>query len=288
MDLDNNLKKIIKIINTKDTICLLAPSFPVDYNYPDILIKLRRIGFIKIFELTYAAKLINYRYREILKENNEKQYICANCPSVVKYIETKYPKHIDKLINVASPMVVMGRYAKIVCPKFKTIFIGPCYAKKQEATENKEIDYAITFKELNQIFDYYEEHDLNKKIRKTEKNLDFNKLYNDYTKIYPLSGAVAKTLNYKKILKKDQILVADGIAGIDDAIKQMEKNKNIKLLDILFCEGGCIGGPGINSKKSSKVKINRILKYKKISQKTPMKGHFGKVDEYKNLKLERK
>jgi len=42
-------------------------------------------------------------------------------------------------------------------------------------------------------------------------DIDFDKFYNDYTKVYPLSGAVAQTMHAKDILKEDQILIVDGI-----------------------------------------------------------------------------
>jgi hypothetical protein len=48
---------------------LLAPSFPVDFEYPEIIIDLKKIGVEKIVELTYAAKLINMEYERIIKEN---------------------------------------------------------------------------------------------------------------------------------------------------------------------------------------------------------------------------
>jgi len=144
-------------------------------------------------ELTYAAKLINMEYEKILKENPDKQYICANCPTIVTMIQAKYPELKDKLINVASPMVVMHRYIKKEYePGYKTLFIGPCVAKKMEA-KLYGIDYAITFQELQAIFDYNKENNIPHKqhfeIDVTEAgDWDFDKVYNDYTKIYPLGG----------------------------------------------------------------------------------------------------
>jgi hypothetical protein len=41
----------------------------VDFDYPQIIIDLKKIGVEKIVELTYAAKLINMEYERILKEN---------------------------------------------------------------------------------------------------------------------------------------------------------------------------------------------------------------------------
>ncbi|MDD3177958.1 MAG: [Fe-Fe] hydrogenase large subunit C-terminal domain-containing protein [Candidatus ainarchaeum sp.] len=281
-------QKIIKEITTNKTICLLAPSFPVDFKYPDIVYKLRQIGFDKIFELTYAAKIINQHYHTIIKNENKKQFIAANCPCTITYIENQFPEFKKNIINIASPMVVMARFSKKKYPKKKCVFIGPCLAKQQEAKKNKEVDFAITFKNLYEIFKYFEKEKKFRKIKKSKKNLQFDSLYNDYTKIYPLSGAVAKTMHYKKILKKNQIIVADGVIKIKEALEKMKINKNIKFLDALFCKGGCIGGPGIISKNNLNTKIKKIKEYRKNAKKEKIGKHKGLFKYSKNLNVKRK
>jgi len=118
--------------------------------------------------------------------------------------------------------------------------------------------------------------------------MDFDKVYNDYTKIYPLSGAVAETMHSKSILTPEEVLVVDGPKNIDWAIKELEKNKNIKFVDILFCKGGCIGGPGIISKDTQQKKEDKIIKYREKCKKTAMKEHKGKFKDAKKLNLKRK
>jgi len=117
------VENIIKSLQTENITALLAPSFPVDFKYPEIILQLKQIGIKKVVELTYAAKLINKHYEEILKNNPEQQYICANCPTIVSLIENKYPELKENLINVASPMVIMNRYCKKDDKECKTIFI---------------------------------------------------------------------------------------------------------------------------------------------------------------------
>jgi len=288
--MNEELLKIIEILKTEKTICLLAPSFPVDFSFPEVILDLREIGFTKIVELTYAAKLINYKYIEILKNNPEKQYICPNCPTIVKYIENKYPELKENIIDVASPMVIMARFVKREFGEdYKTIFVGPCFAKKQEAKENSDcVDYAITYKEFCEIYNYLEENNSLKKIEESQENKEIDKFYNDVTKIYPLSGGVAESMLNKQILSKEEIIVCDGPKNIDVSIKDFKEFKTFRFLDILFCEGGCIGGPGIMSKDSLEVKKKKILEYKKECKKTPMGEHFGKFEYYKDLKLRRK
>lgn len=191
MPISPELLELIDILRKEKFIALLAPSFPVDFEYPHIILDLKKIGCDKVVELTYAAKLINIEYIRLLKQHPEQQYICANCPVIVTMITTKYPELKEKLINVASPMVVMHRFVKKEYgPERKTLFIGPCIAKKLEAKQYG-IDYAITFKELQDIFNHYQEHNLPYQefsFTVTEDGTpDFDKFYNDYTKIYPLS-----------------------------------------------------------------------------------------------------
>jgi len=100
MVLTPELQNIADVLKQKKIIGLLAPSFPVDFAYPEIIISLKSIGIQKVVELTYAAKLINMEYEKILKENPDKQYICPNCPTIVKMIEFKYPELKKNIINV--------------------------------------------------------------------------------------------------------------------------------------------------------------------------------------------
>ncbi len=285
----NNL---INIIKNEKTIALLAPSFPADFEFPKIITDLRKIGFDKVVELTYAAKLINQHYRKIIKENIDIQHICTNCPTVTKYILNKYPQHKNKLVNIASPMVIMSRIAKKeFWEQYKTVFIWPCLAKKVEAQESWDVDFAITFKELQEIFDEYKNNNLEycdyDKSNITEAwDPDFDKFYNDYTKIYPLTWAVADTMHYQDILTKEQILSCDQIPNIDDWIKKMEQDKNIKFFDPLACKGWCIGWPWFAIQKDIKERKQGILDYQKYCKKDKIWSKLWKTDDCPDIKFQ--
>jgi iron only hydrogenase large subunit-like protein len=280
-------ENILKNIKKEKSICLLAPSFVIDFKYPDIILKLRRLGFDKVLELTYSAKLISSKYHKIIKKNPNKQIICSNCPSIVKLIENKYPEHKDKLANITSPMVLMGRFCKKEFGKdYLTVFIGPCLVKKMEAKENKEdIDYALTFKELKDMYNYSKQKNQLTNIKKNKKNMDFDKFYNDYTKIYPITGALGKTIHLKNILKPQQILSLDGVLDIEKGISKIEKNKHIKFLDLLFCKGGCIGGPGIINNESLAKRKQKVINYRELSKKQKIGNKKGLVKYAQEIDL---
>lgn len=291
MELNSDLLNLVKVLQSEKTVCLLAPSFPVDFEFPEVLKNLKQIWFEKVVELTYAAKIINLNYHKLFEENPDKQFICTNCPTIVKLIENKYPQHKDKLINIASPMVIMSRFVKKEFgEEYKTIFVGPCLAKKLEAKESWAVDFAITFKELQEIFDYYEENNLPYKefnFEVTESgDIDFDKFYNDYTKVYPLSGAVAQTMHTKDILKEDQILIVDGILGMEDAMKRFESDTNIKFLDALSCIWWCIWWPGIISKDNVEMKEKKVREYKEYCKKDKIWNKLWKFEfsEWLNVK----
>lgn len=292
MPLTPELQTLVDALHHEKIIALLAPSFPVDFSYPEIIIDLKKIGVEKIVELTYAAKLINMEYEKILKENPDKRYICPNCPTIVKMIEVKYPELKDYIIDVSSPMVVMDRFVKKeYWPGYTTLFIGPCFAKKMEAKEYG-IDYAITFKELQNIFDYNKEHAIAPKTFSysvTEDGTpDFDKFYNDYTKIYPLAWGVADSLHVKGLLTRDQILVVDGPKNLDAGFQAFKNNENIKFLDILACEWWCIGGPGMISKDPIEERKQKVLDYKQYCKKDKIWSKLGKFEYGDGLDLTRK
>jgi len=292
MSLTPELQTLVDALQHEKIVCLLAPSFPVDYSYPEIIISLKSIGIEKVVELTYAAKLINDEYEKILKENPDKQYICPNCPTIVKLIEIKYPELKEYIIDVASPMVIMNRFVKKEYgPDYKTIFIGPCFAKKMEAKQYG-IDYAITFKELQDIFTYYKENNIAAKeftYSVTEDGTpDFDKFYNDYTKVYPLAWSVADSLHIKGILNRDQILAIDGPANLDAGFQKFKNDKNIKFLDILSCEWWCIGGPGMMSKEPIEARKQKVLDYKKYCKKDKIWSKLGKFAYAEGLDIGRK
>ncbi len=291
MPLTPELQTLVDTLSHEKIVCLLAPSFPVDFSYPKIIMDLKGIGIEKVVELTYAAKLINMEYEKILKENPDKRYICPNCPTIVKMIDVKYPELKEYIINVSSPMVIMDRFVKKEYgPEYKTIFIGPCFAKKMEAKQYG-IDYAITFKELQDIFNHNKENNIASKeftYSVTEDGTpDFDKFYNDYTKVYPLAWGVADSLHIKGILTKDQILVVDGPKDLNFGFQEFKNNTNIKFLDILSCEWWCIGGPGMMSKEPSEVKKQKVLDYKDYCRKDKIWSKLGKFEYGDGLDITR-
>ncbi len=241
-------------------IAMLAPSFVVDFSYPEIISKLKDLGFDQVVEITFGAKMINRDYHKRLEKTKE-FVISSVCPGVVETIKAKYPQYKKNLINVDSPMSATAKICRKIYPEHKNVFISPCNFKKTEAQDSRYIDYVINYKELKKIL---EEQGIDKK-RYPKENIFFDKFYNDYTKIYPLSGGLSKTAHVKEVLKPEETKIVDGIAEVIKFLENPEKG--IRFLDVTFCKGGCIGGPSVNSRLPLLLRKKKVLDYMKIAAK---------------------
>jgi iron only hydrogenase large subunit-like protein len=238
-------------------LAMLAPSFVVDFQYPKVISQLKELGFDKVVELTFGAKMINREYHKQLK-NSQKLIISSVCPGIVETIKAKYPQYKKNLILVDSPMSATAKICRKTYPSHKIVFISPCNFKRVEAQKSNNIDYVICYNELLKLFEKFGLD--NKKYKKDS----FDKFYNDYTKVYPLSGGLYKTSHLKDILSKKEARIIDGITKVEEFLIKPEKE--VKFLDVTFCKGGCIGGPCILSKALLIERKKKVLKYASLAE----------------------
>jgi len=260
-------------------VAMLAPSFVVDFSYPRIISQLKELGFDKVVELTFGAKMINRDYHKIL-EKDKRLAISSVCPGIVETIKSKFPQYKKNLIPVDSPMTAMAKICKKTYPSHKVVFIAPCNFKKIEVENCKYADYAIDYKELSELFRKFKTKGKNSKEK-------FDKFYNDYTKIYPLSGGLSKTAHVKQVLNLDEAKVID---GMDEAGKFLNNpDKKIRFLDVTFCKGGCIGGPCIVSQLPINLRKKKVMDYMEVAEKESIpEDRKGNIKEAKGISFKTK
>jgi len=273
----NNIQKIENELKDKETklVALLAPSFVSTFEYPSIISQLKKLGFDKVTELTFGAKMVNREYHKQL-EKSKKLLISSACPGIVETIKKKYPKYAKNIIKVYSPMIATSKICKKIYPKHKVCFISPCEFKKIEAENSEFVDYVIDYEQLKELFK-------KNNIKESKKILFFDKFYNDYTKIYPLSGGLSKTAHLKGILKPGEEKIMD---GIQEVMKFLDSpNKDVRFLDCTFCKGGCIGGPH-TEKIPLEEKREKLMHYIDIAKEEKMPaGTEGLIEKAKGIKF---
>jgi iron only hydrogenase large subunit-like protein len=270
-------KQLLELLGGKEKITLMvAPSFVVDFNYKTFVPLMKALGFDYVSELTFGAKIVNQNYHNYILENKNKQdfFISSTCPMCLSLIKSKFPDLVPFLLPFDSPMQSM---AKIIKKNFKSkvVFLSPCNAKK---TENSIVDLIITFKEMKSFL---------KKQKPSPAKVShlFDSFYNDYTKIYPVSGGLSKTINKKGILEKKEMISKDGLKQITKILK---KPLDKKFYDILFCQGGCICGPEVNSSLPSWLRKISVLSYLKQAKKEKIGSRKGLEKYSEGINFSRK
>lgn len=254
----DELKQLLDIINFKKEklTAMLAPSFPIDFAYPGIIGRLKKAGFSYVVEVARGALETNNQVIAELKKDPQKRVITSPCPSCVGYIKSQRPQLINFLSQADSPMTATAKLVLKMFPNTRPVFIGPCLTKKIEAKNYPDLDIlALTYKELDQFF---------KKINLTDKTENLKgsfDLLGPQTRLYPISGGLCQSAGINEFLTKEEYWMVSGLANLNSALDEFIKNKNMRLLDILFCEGGCINGPGIMDQQPLKSKRHKIVKY---------------------------
>ena len=226
---------------------VVAPSISSQFRYAklgQVVSGLKALGFHTVIEAALGADMVaDSESRELV----EKGFLTSSCcPAFVKYIEQAFPAMLPYVSHNLSPMAAIAKYLKAHEDPCKVVFIGPCTAKKAEVqkdTVRPYVDAAMTFEELQALFD---SRDLD--ITTLPENVLDNASY--FGRIFARSGglsdAVAEAL--KEHGETDFVLkpcACDGIEACRMAL--MKKSKNLldaNFIEGMACIGGCIGGAG--------------------------------------------
>ena len=158
-----------------------------------------------------------------------------------------YPEYAGYISMSLTPMVLTGRMIKKQHPECKVVFIGPCAAKKLEASRRSvrsDIDFVLTFEEMAGVFD--------------AKGIDFDKLEVEESlqtssslgKGFAASGGVAAAVvNAIHCIDPEMEVKTVKAEGLSECKKMLAMAKSGRydgyLLEGMACPGGCMGGAGV-------------------------------------------
>ena len=226
---------------------VVAPSISSQFSYAklgQVITGLKKMGFHTVVEAALGADMVALKEA---KELTEKGFITSSCcPAFVSYIKSAFPDLEQHISHNLSPMAEISKYIKETDEAAKTIFIGPCTAKKAEwqlESVRPHVDAVLTFEELQALFD---SRDID--ITELEEDVLDNASY--FGRIFARSGglsdAVAQALKEQGL--EDFALKAvscDGIEACRMALLKKSKNAlDANFIEGMACVGGCIGGAG--------------------------------------------
>ncbi len=225
----------------------LAPSFIANYDGVGIVAMrkaLKKLGFYDVEETAIGATIVKNEYERMLKEDERDIVITSCCHSVNLLIQKYFPAELEYLADVLSPMQAHCADIKKRIPNAKTVFIGPCVAKKDEAEHYEGlVDAVLTFEELT---DWLKRERIEPE-REAESNAESR------ARFFPTTGGILKTMAQNA--PGYAYMALDGVENCISALKDIESGKIHKcFIEMSACVGSCVGGPVMEKYHSSPVK----------------------------------
>jgi len=233
---------------------------------------LKGLGFAAAGETAVGAAMIAPEHR-LWAEAHPGNWpvIASSCPVVVNLVEQVYPDLIDHLAPVVSPMIAHGRWLKQVYgPDAFVVFVGPCIAKKGEATDDEvagAVDAALTYDELER---WLAENGLIIAAEDTEgaersasgQSAPVGQQGPSAARLFPLEGGLLATAKLETDLMSTQMLTGTGMGvcrNILDGIRA--GGLQVAMVELMACSGGCLNGPVLEGRVSVAVARQRVQRY---------------------------
>lgn len=224
----------------------IAPSFVANYDgagIEAITKALKELGFAGAEETAVGATIVKTEYERLIREDKRDVLISSCCNSINLLIQKYYPEALEYLADVLSPMQAHCQDLKKRYPGCKTVFIGPCVSKKEEAARYADYtDDVLTFEELTNW--------LNEAGVKIDKNMDSNN--QSRARLFPTSGGVLRTMAERD--PNYTYLVFDGMDNVKEALEEVIEGKlHNCFIEMSACAGSCANGPVMEKYKKSPV-----------------------------------
>lgn len=241
-------EKVKVLLQGSDPVIIsLAPSFIANYDgvgIESMRAAVKKLGFYDAEETAVGATIVKNEYERMIKEGDRDIIISSCCHSVNLLIQKYFPSELQYLADVLSPMQAHCRDIKKRYPNAKTVFVGPCVAKKDEAQYYEGIvDAVLTFDELTDWF----------KAEGVEPEKCVNREENTRARFFPTTGGILKTMD---LSSSDYTYYAiDGTENCIAALKDIENGNVHKcFIEMSACTGSCVGGPVMEKFHRSPVK----------------------------------
>ena len=226
----------------------------------------KALGFTDVREVAIGADLCTIEEaKDFMEEVPEKLPFMATscCPAWSMMAKKLFPQYANCISMALTPMVLTARLIKQREPEAKIVFVGPCAAKKLEASRRSirsHVDFVLTFEEVAGMFE--------------AKGVDFSTIPEEeplfrassdgrgFAASGGVAAAVVKAIKRLEPSREVKIVNADGLANCKKMLQMAKAGKyNGYLLEGMACPGGCIAGAGtIQDPKKTAVALQKMMK----------------------------
>lgn len=248
--------QLINAIRRGDrVVAIVAPAFLGQFGpeaTPERLTAaMKRLGFAGVAEVAVGADLCTIdEAKDFMEKVPAEQPFMATscCPAWSVMAKKLFPQFKDYISMALTPMVLTARLQKKKDPDCRVAFIGPCAAKKLEAsrrTIRSDVDFVLTFEELQGMFE--------------AKGVDFAAIPPEeevplrqgtgagrgFAVTGGVAGAVVQAVERMEPGREVKVASAEGLRECRKMLTLAKAGKyNGYLLEGMACPGGCVAGAG--------------------------------------------
>ena len=256
--------QIIDILKTlrdkKPLTAMVAPAIIGQFSAElgQMAAALKKLGFEHVIEVAVGADMTaekeSHEFVERMKRG-DKLMTTSCCPAYVETVKKHIPELAPFVSETPSPMRFTAEKSRELWPDAKTVFIGPCVAKRHESLSDDNVDYVMSIEELGSLF--------------IAAGIDVQACeaeelpYAAHTngRGFAATGGVTRAIEnsvHGVEVKAEQI---DGLSKQQvRALKRYPQNCACNFVEVMACEGGCIAGPAvINNPKLAKRSLDKFL-----------------------------
>ncbi len=248
----------------------LAPSWVSEFrgvSAAQLVRALKELGVAGVSETALGAQLVSAEIARELDGGSPGLLLSSACPTSVDFIRKYLPELAGRITPVASPLIAHCRLLRDTFGEnIRTIFIGPCIAKKNESDRHPDLlNLALTYPELRQLF---REEGIDP-ARVTPRAEDsFVPEAAEEGARYPIEGGMNDTIAFQTRNRKVHYVTFSGLENIDLAlsgIRELPKGETV-FVEMLACHGGCVHGPCAEHDSPGLLERLRVLNYARLPE----------------------
>ena len=269
--------QLINAIRQGDRIiAIVAPAFLGQFGpeaTPERLTAaMKRLGFAGVVEVAVGADLCTIEEaKDFMEKVPAQQPFMATscCPAWSVMAKKLFPQFKDYISMALTPMVLTARLQKQKDPGCRIAFIGPCAAKKLEAsrrTIRSDVDFVLTFEELQGMF---EAKGVDFAAIPPEEEVPLNEgtgAGRGFAVTGGVAGAVVEAIGRLEPGREVKVVSAEGLQECKKMLMLAKAGKyDGYLLEGMACPGGCVAGAGTIQPVAKS--IAAVGKYSKAADK---------------------
>jgi iron only hydrogenase large subunit-like protein len=177
-------------------------------------------------------------------------------------------KHLQEIkpyvSTTGTPTYYISEIIKKEIPDAVTVFVSPCVAKRAEGFDNPNVDFVMNFEELGALFVAH--HIQITECEEEQYAVESSKQARNFV----FTGGVAESV--KASLPDESVINPCVINGLNkESIRTLKKyatagecEGGCNMVEVMCCEGGCIGGNAVvNNQRAAKKQIDALAQNSK-------------------------